>query len=170
MHVCVHCVVVSCGLVPAGMQSPLQLGRAEAASERGVEARAQRVSASRFVSSITLDLLSYSYIHTMGTVHSTRMVLSTQLYLSPLPYMHACCIDSITECTPYHSGVGHTTPSSPGQMCQAQRPSLFTGSPPNARTVNFMVRYGAGIYRDKNTDWSGRWTSSKTCGPSSPVQ
>ena len=68
MHVCVHCVVVSCGLVPAGMQSPLQLGRAEAASERGVEARAQRVSASRFVSSITLDLLSYSYIHTMGTV------------------------------------------------------------------------------------------------------
>ena len=107
MHVCVHCVVVSCGLVPAGMQSPLQLGRAEAASERGVEARAQRVSASRFVSSITLDLLSYSYIHTMGTVHGTRMVLSTQLYLSPLPYMHACCIDSITECTPYHSGVGH---------------------------------------------------------------
>ena len=104
MHVCVNCVVVSCGLVPAGMQSPLQLGRAEAASKRGVEARAQRVSASRFVSSITLDLLSYSYIHTMGTVHGTRMVLSTQLYLSPLPYMHACCIDSIQS-------VRHTTPA-----------------------------------------------------------
>ena len=34
----------------------------------------------------------------------------------------------------------------------------------------FVVRYAAGIYRDKNTDWSGRWTSSKKCGPSSLVQ